>query len=77
MGDPTRGLYNKFRVERVDEADRPGGKHHGCHYFVLDLDHDPHAKAAIEAYANSCEGEYPLLARDLNEIAGSAAFGAG
>lgn len=63
MGD--RGIYKKFRVSRVDRKDRPGQKHHGCHYFVLDMDHDIHALAALSAYAASCRKEYPLLARDL------------
>lgn len=67
MGDPTRGLYNKFEVRRVDGSSEPGGKHHGCEYFVLDLTHDKHAPAALLAYANSCAAEYPLLAADLRE----------
>ena len=68
MGDPTRGLYNKFEVRRVDGSSEPGGKHHWCEYFVLDLTHDKHAGAALLAYADSCEAEYPLLARDLRLI---------
>jgi hypothetical protein len=66
MGDKTRGVYSKFRVSRTDGSHAPGGKHDGCQYFVLDLDHDPHAKAALDAYADSCRAEYPLLARDLS-----------
>lgn len=65
MGDKTRGLYEKFTVLRNDQTDGPGGKHEGCQYFVLDLTHDPHAQAAILAYAESCKDEYPLLAADL------------
>lgn len=50
--DPTRtnaqqGLYAKFIVRRTDGSDAPGGKHHGCDYFVLDVTHDKHAKAAL------------------------------
>lgn len=71
MGDKTKGLYNKFRVERVDGSSEPGGKHHGCEYFVLDLTHDKHAKAALHAYAESCKEEYPLLAADLFQKAGA------
>lgn len=63
--DKTRGLYNKFEVRRVDGSSGLGGKHHGCEYFVLDVTHDPHAAAALAAYADSCEAEYPLLAADL------------
>lgn len=65
MGDKTRGLYNKFTVTRNDGSSEPGGKHHGCEYFVLDLTHDVHAAAALLAYADSCEADYPLLAADL------------
>lgn len=65
MGDKTRGLYNKFQIRRIDGSSDPGGKHDGCDYFVLDLTHDPHAKAALLAYAKSCKSDYPLLAHDL------------
>ena len=59
------GLMDKYRVERRDGSSEPGGKHHGCEYFVLDLTHDPHARAALLSYAASCEAEYPVLAADL------------
>lgn len=59
------GLFNKFTVTRNDGQSEPGCKHHGCEYFVLDLNHDPFARAAIIAYAEACESEYPGLARDL------------
>lgn len=65
MGDKTRGIYNKFEVHRTDGQHRPGKKHHDCRYFVLDLTHDKHAQAALEAYAAACKAEYPLLAADL------------
>jgi hypothetical protein len=65
MGDETKGLYEKFDVRRTDGSSAPGGKHHGCEYFVLDLAHDKHATAALRAYADSCEAEFPLLAADL------------
>lgn len=65
MGDKTRGLYEKYTVTRNDGSSEPGGKHHGCEYFVLDLTHDPHASAALRAYADSCAADYPLLAADL------------
>jgi hypothetical protein len=69
MGDRTRGIYNKFHVTRTDGKSEPGEKHHGCTYFVLDIDHDPHAIPALEAYANSCASEYPLLALDVRALA--------
>jgi hypothetical protein len=62
MNDRKRGFYNKFHVHRVDGSP----KHEGCEYFVLDLDHDKHAYAALRAYADSCRAEYPLLAADLD-----------
>ena len=40
MGDPTRGLYDKFYVKRTDGKSEPGQKHENCKYFVLDLTHD-------------------------------------
>lgn len=62
------GLFKKFDVRRYDCSDEFGGKHYGCRYFVLDLTHDKHARAAMLAYAESCKEEYPLLADDiLNE----------
>ena len=65
--DPQKGLYKKFRVERTDGTSAPGEKHDGCEYFVLDMDHDEHARAAIEAYVASLEAadEFPALAADL------------
>jgi hypothetical protein len=67
MGDPTRGLYCKFTVERRDGQSAPDRKHDGCVYFVLDLTHDKYAGAALRAYADACEAEYPLLAEDLRD----------
>lgn len=62
-----QGVFRKFVVRRVDGSDEPGGKHHGCEYFVLDTDHDPHAKAALAAYAQSCQVTHPDLSRDMVE----------
>ncbi len=66
MGDPMRGLYLKFRVERTDGKSARGKKHFGCRYFALDLDCDPHAIPALAAYAESCRADLPLLAADLD-----------
>jgi hypothetical protein len=66
MGDKTKGLFWKYRVYRTDGQDGPGKKHFGCRHFVLDLTHDPHAPAAIRAYADSCRADYPALAADLD-----------
>lgn len=60
-----QGLFRKYEVRRTDGSDFPGGKHDGCEYFVLDMTHDPHAKAAAAAYADSAEMDYPDLAADM------------
>lgn len=60
--DRERGLYRKFRVERLSD---PTGKHRDCTYFVLDEAHDKYASAALRAYADACEAEFGQLARDL------------
>lgn len=65
MGDRNRGLYGKFYVERTDGKSAPGEKHHGCEYFLLDLNHDKYAVPALRSYAEHCQAEYPLLAADL------------
>lgn len=62
-----QGLFRKFDVRRVDGSDAPGGKHHGCEYFVLDLDHDIHAPAAIREYAKACNETHPQLSAELSE----------
>ena len=68
--DPTKtnaqqGLYGKFRIERTDGSSAPGGKHHDCDYFVLDVTHDKHAKEALAAYADAAEATHPQLAADM------------
>lgn len=57
------GLYQKFDVSRTDPESE--ARHQGCRYFVLDVDHDPYAKAALRDYAYSCMAEHPDLADDL------------
>lgn len=67
MSEKPAGLYRKFKVERTDGQSAPGGKHHGCEYFVLDMNHDKHALAAIRAYIRSLAEaeECPELIEDL------------
>lgn len=74
FSDEKQGLYRKFEVRRVDGSDAPGGKHHGCRYFVLDVDHDAFAPIALGAYAAACEDTHPKLARDLIEEWGASAM---
>jgi len=66
MKKREKGLYGKYRVRRTDGNDTAMDKHHNCNYFVLDLDHDKFAPAAIKAYAAACRSEYPTLANDLD-----------
>lgn len=54
-----QGLFRKYRVERVDG--KPTGP---C--FVLEFK-DKFAGAALMAYADACESEYPDLAKDLRD----------
>lgn len=63
----AEGLMRKFKVERLTPSSR-GINHDRCQYFVLDISHDPHARNAALAYADSCEPEYPNLAADLRSI---------
>lgn len=59
--DRERGLYDKYRVEKVNG--KPVGE---C--FVLEA-HDPHAVVALREYAKSCGDEFPQLATDLTSMA--------
>src|SRR5574338_1006918 len=68
MPTDERGIYRKFDVRRVDCSDHPGGKHHGCAYFVLDLHHDEHAADALAAYVGSCREKRPMLAAELTHV---------
>ena len=58
MSYSGRGLYPKYRLERMD------GKPMGPS-FILEYRKDPHARVALAAYADSCESENPALASDL------------
>ena len=73
LKDEERGLYNKYVVSRVGD---PTGKHSRCQYFVLDLNHDKHARLALHAYIDSCRQEYPELAKDLSDLVAKYFYGA-
>jgi hypothetical protein len=62
------GLYEKYDVRRTDGSDAPGGRHHGCRYFVLDLDHDPSARHAARIFAEDVERSRPRLSAELLEL---------
>lgn len=61
----TQGLTRKYQVLRQDGRDGSGQKHEGCEYFVLDLTHDPKARAAATLYADSVHATNPELFVDL------------
>ena len=65
MSDKAKGLYRKYRVERLDGSSAQGRKHAECEYFVLDLVHDEFATKALISYAIACSEKYPKLAVDL------------
>ncbi len=68
--DKNRGLYRKYALYRVS-ADDPA--HHFQvfdPFFALRYTTDPHARVALEAYADSCGQEYPKLADDLYRALG-------
>ena len=56
-----QGVYRKFNVTRV----HPSEKHKNCEYFVLDVDHDEYAPAALAAYAKACRATHPDLSDDI------------
>lgn len=62
-----QGLFRKFLVIRTDGSSGIGGKHEHCENFVLDVNHDPHAPAALAAYANEVERTHPALAADMRQ----------
>jgi len=64
---PYPGLRGKYDVRKV----ATGEQVEAC--FVLRYDRDPHARAALLAYAESCEAENPLLAADLRRMVPDAA----
>ena len=59
------GLYEKYFVMRGDNQDSRGGKHFGCKHFVIDFTCDKYAREVMLKYAELCEHEYPVLARDI------------
>lgn len=77
MGDKAKGLYRKFEVRRTDGGSERGEKHEHCFHYVLDLAHDPHARPALVAYAESCRADYPLLAAGIDALLLTQPFGKG
>ena len=77
MNKRLKGLYRKFDVRRTDGRDVKGQKHYSCRYFVLDLDHDPFAIPALDAYQDACKDEYPALACNLLSLVSGLRDGLG
>lgn len=67
-------IYGKFNVTRTDGKHKPGEKHDGCNYFVLDITHDPFALPALWAYAIACVKTHPELSGDLRSLAIRSGF---
>lgn len=59
LSDENRGLYAKYIVTKADGTPVPGP------LFILRYSKDPHARVALAAYADSCEGTHPQLGIDL------------
>ena len=59
-----KGLYGKYRIEKADGSVVDPK----AIYFTLRIDTDPHARAAIRAYIESCREENPDLAGDLEKL---------
>jgi hypothetical protein len=59
-----RGIYGKYKVEKMDGSPIDPK----AIYFTLRLDTDKHARAAVQAYIESCRDEQPKLAQDLERI---------
>lgn len=64
----TKRIHHKYDVTRTDGSSEPGGAHHGCTYFVIDLEHDEFAIPALKAYAKACAKAKPELAADLRTM---------
>jgi len=68
MSDDIRGLYDKYKVQRTDGRDLPGGDKTNARYFVLDLVNDPYSISALMCYANNAKYDHPELAKDLFDL---------
>lgn len=65
IDDTKRGLYQKYRVERLEDHNH---RHDDCPFFVLDIRHDFFARKALRGYIAACRNEYPELAADLEKL---------
>lgn len=66
MSSKQDGLYAKYNVTRTDGD--PEGKHAECRNFVLDPDHDPMSRRALQTYMyEATKSGYIALAADLQK----------
>lgn len=70
MPEQSKGLYNKYKVERIDG--KPGREN--CQYFVVDVCHDPYGPAAVRAYIDALPDDFAQLKADLEKILQGAKF---
>lgn len=63
MRQTDGGFEQRFIVVRTDGKACRGE----ARYLVLDYATDPHAKAAVKAYADSLDGQNPQMADDLRD----------
>jgi hypothetical protein len=62
------GLEPRYNVTKIND---PDGKHDDCRYFVLDPQHDPIAREALQFYRRRAASDgYYELARDLGDWLG-------
>lgn len=68
MGDleEPKGIYGKYEIRKTNGKDLDPK----AVYFVLRLDTDPFARAAMLRYAEACQDEAPELARDILVLLG-------
>lgn len=60
--DDATGLEARYEVRKIND---PTGKHNECRYFVLDPQHDPTARGALNLYA--ARTPHDRLRRDLRD----------
>lgn len=61
-----KGIYGKYEIRKTNGKDLDPK----AVYFVLRLDTDPFARAAMLKYAEACQEEAPELARDILVLLG-------
>jgi hypothetical protein len=62
------GLHHKYDVTRRND---PEGKHAECRYFVLDPQHDPLAREALETYSDAAfSAGYIALSKEIDHWIG-------